>query len=379
MYFIEKTKDINFIKQFDYILFGAVLSLSIIGLFVLSSATKNMPDGARMMRVQIFSFVIGSLLALIISAIDYKVFKNVSVLLYLGSIFLLILVLFVGKGYETVGSRSWLVIPVFGSFQPAEFAKITFVVFVSVFLERIKDGQGNKKDIVKFVIYSVLPTLLVGLQPDYGTAFVFVFTFFIMIFVFGIKYKYIFITAGLFLLSTPLLWFYVLNEPRKNRIREFLFPGQDELGTSFQSERAKMTIGSGRIFGKGLYQGIQTQSNGVPVKESDMIFTVIGEELGFIGCIIVVILVFIILFRCLHIARSARDYYGSYVVAGLTGMLGFYFIQNIGMCLQLMPVTGLPLPFVSQGGSAMITNFILIGVILSVSMRRKRGMFFTQQ
>jgi rod shape determining protein RodA len=357
------------------LLFTAVLILTGIGLLVLSSATKNMPAGPRIMKVQIFSVVLGIILAVIISAIDYKGFKNISVVLYLGSIFLLLLVLLIGEGYEAVGSRSWLRVPLVGTFQPSELAKISFVLYVSILLERIKETPEEKKNIAKFIFYSALPIVLVGLQPDYGMAFVFILAFFTLLFIFGIKYKYIFTAAAVFLLSTPIIWFFALNEPRKNRIREFLFPGQDELGTSFQTDRARMTIGSGQIFGKGLYKGIQTQSGGVPVKESDMIFTVVGEELGFIGSIIVVILILIIILRCLHIARSSRDDYGSYVVAGLAGMLGFQFIQNIGMCVQLMPVTGLPLPFVSQGGSAMITNFISIGIILSVSMRRKRGMF----
>ena len=136
-----------------------------------------------------------------------------------------------------------------------------------------------------------------------------------------------------------------------------------------------MAIGSGQIFGSGLYKGMQTQNDGVPVKESDFIFTVIGEELGFIGAIVVLILIFCILLRCIYIARNSRDLFGSYMVIGITAMLGYQFLQNIGMCVRLVPVTGIPLPFVSAGGSAMVTNYIAIGIALSVSVRRKKAIF----
>lgn len=387
MYFVEKTKGVNYLKHFDYILFISVLMLSAIGLIVLNSATRTISGGRSMMIVQIISLVIGIIASLIISALDYKTFKTMGCFLYIITIGLLVYVLFKGVGYEEVGSNSWIIIPIIGSFklsfQPSEMMKITYIILLSTFLERMKEGQDVNKNIVKLIIYMLIPLGLLIKQPDYGMAMVFIVAFFSMLYIYGVKYKYIFITAGTFALTVPFLWFFALNDKRKQRILEFIFPGADPGGASYQLDKAQIAIGSGQIYGSGLYKGIQTQTppniGGVPVRESDMIFSVIGEELGFIGSVIIMALLLLIILRCIYIAKNSRDYYGSYLVIGLTSMLAFQSLQNIGMCLRLVPVTGLPLPFISAGGSAMVTNYVSIGIILSVSMRRKRAMFANQQ
>jgi len=387
MYFVEKSKGVNYIKHFDYILFISVLILSAVGLVVLSSAVRTVPGGRGMMIIQIVSMVIGIIASLIICAFDYNSFKTIGFLLYVITLGLLVYVLFKGVGYEEVGSNSWIIIPVIGgfslSFQPSELGKITYVILLSTFLERMKEGQDTNKNIIKLIVYMLLPIGLLIKQPDYGMTIVFIVAFFTMIYIFGIKYKHIFFTAGTILFTTPFLWLFALNDQRKQRILEFIFPGADPGGSSYQIDKAQIAIGSGQIYGSGLYKGIQTQTppqiGGVPVRESDMIFSVIGEELGFIGSILIIVLLIFIILRCIYVAKNSRDFYGSFLVIGLTGMLAFQFLQNIGMCLRLVPVTGLPLPFISQGGSAMVTNYISIGIILSVSMRRKRAMFLNQQ
>lgn len=379
MYFVEKTKGINYFKQFDYLFFGSVLILSLVGMMVLSSAVKNEQNNS-VLFTQGASIAIGIVLALLISVIDYKDFKTIGIVLYAVSLLLLVVVLFKGVGLEEWGAKSWLQIPIIKqTIQPSEIAKITFVVITAVFFERIKEKQSSFKDVIKLVIYAAVPIALILRQPDIGTSLVFMFMFAVMIFICGIPYRYIFITVGTFLASAPLLWFFVLAEYQKNRIRVFLNPESDPLNNGFQVIRAKLAIGSGQLFGKGLYQGIQTQSNGVPINDSDFIFTVIGEEFGFIGAIVVIVLILVILLRGLMIARISRDSYGSFLVVGLISMMGFHFIENIGMCIGVLPVTGIPLPFVSKGGSAMITNFIAVGIILSVSMRRKRAIFNSSQ
>jgi rod shape determining protein RodA len=386
MYFVEKIKGINYVKQFDYSLFISVIILSIIGLVVLNSATLSMSGRESIMKTQIASLVIGIIASLVISAFDYSNFKSVALIIYLVSVGLLMLVLFVGFGYKEVGSKSWLIIPVKNyniSFQPAELSKITIVILISCFLEKIKERQEVGKNIAKLVIFFFIVVGLIIKQPDYGMAVVFFVALFIMIYICGVRYKYLFITAGAVLFTTPFLWFFALNDDRKKRILEFIFPGYDPEGASYQLERAQIAIGSGKIYGSGLYKGIQTQTppqvGGVPVRESDMIFTVIGEELGFVGSVLVIALIVFIIIRCIYIAKNSRDNYGALLVTGLTGMMAYQSLQNIGMCVRLLPVTGLPLPFVSAGGSAMITNYISIGIILSISMRRKRAMFSSQQ
>ncbi|RCX16567.1 rod shape determining protein RodA [Anaerobacterium chartisolvens] len=378
MYSVEKTKGISFIKSFDYILFITVLTLSAIGLVVLYSATLSFENGDSMVLKQGLALAIGIVMALVISLVDYKDFKIIGIVFYVISVVLLVYVKFRGVGAETWGSNSWMQIPVFGSFQPSEIAKITFIVVISTFLERIKEGQGGK-NIAKFLIYSAIPIGLVILQNDFGMSMVFIFVFFVMLFICGLPYKYM---LGAFIAAIPcgvFTWIFLLNDKRRDRIRFFFNPEDDQSNAGFQVLRSIRAIGSGQIFGKKLFQGIQTQRGTVPVKESDFIFTVIGEELGFIGSAIVVIIIFFLLLRCVYIAKNSRDLYGSFLVTGLTAMMGFNFVENIGMNIGIFPITGLPLPFVSQGGSAMITNYIAIGIILSVSIRRKRSIFNSSQ
>jgi rod shape determining protein RodA len=390
MYFVEKTKGFNFFKQFDYSLFLAVVLLSGIGMAVLTSATRVMPGGAKNMIelfpgfeinkiviTQAIGLMIGIVASLVISSIDYKDFRNLGILLYLFGIVLLVLVLIPGIGVEKQGARSWFELPVMGSFQPAEIVKIAFIIFTSIFFERIKDGQKEKKyNKLKLLIYTVLPIGLVLKQPDAGTAMVFMFAFAVMVFICGVPFRYIFITLGTAFASAPFLWMYVLKEHQKKRFYSFLTPEKYAQGDAYNVIKSKIAIGSGQIWGQGLMQGRQTQYEaGVPVKESDFIFSVVGEELGFIGAALILILIFFILLRCIYIARNSRDTYGAFLVVGLTGMMAFHFIENISMSMGLLPVTGIPLPFVSQGGSSMIANYVAVGVILSVSMRRKRVIF----
>lgn len=384
MYFVEKTKGINYVKQFDYPLFAAVLFLSVIGIVALKSAIGD-PGITSTWLKQLICLFIGVVLAITISALDYKDFKTLGIILYIISMLMLVLVL-TPAGVERNGSQSWIVMPLIGQFQPSELAKVAFAVVVPIFLERIKDGKDTGKNIVKLLIYSMLPIGLVLLQPDVGTALVFVFSFVTVLFIFGIPYRYFFIAIGAFAAAAPIMWFFILPMNKfkhiRDRITTFIFPETDILGKGLQVYRSKMTIGSGQLFGKGLFHGIQTQNSSsisssfnVPEKQTDFIFSVIGEEMGFIGSVLVIALIFFILFRCIYIAINSRDAYGSYMVIFIAAMLGFHFIENIGMCIGVLPVTGIPLPFVSQGGSSLLTNYLNIGILLSVSMRRKKTIF----
>lgn len=327
MYFVEKTRGINLVKQFDYSLFIVVLLLSAIGLFVLSSATLVMPNGASgssIMRTQVMSLILGIIISLLVSSIDYKDFKYSGIFLYLITSVLLLLVLFKGFG-QNLGSTSWLRIPGLGQMQPSEIAKITFIMVVAIFLERIKDGSKDKSNYFKLVLYSVIPIALVLAQRDYGTTIVFIFILFIMLYICGIPYKVILLMSGLMVASFPLFWIFALNEKRKDRIRVFLSPELDPLGSGFNVIRSKTAVGSGQLFGKGLYEGIQTQHNGVPVKESDFVFSVVGEELGFIGCSVIVILMLFILLRCIYIAKKLKGFLWSIYCGGIRRHVGFSF------------------------------------------------------
>ncbi|HEX2944606.1 MAG TPA: FtsW/RodA/SpoVE family cell cycle protein [Clostridia bacterium] len=382
MYFVEKTKGINYAKQFDYPLFAAVLLLSVIGIVALKSAIGD-PGITGTWLKQLICLFIGIVIAITISAIDYKDFKTLGIIFYIASIMMLVLVLFIGD--ERNGSKSWLPVPVINSFQPSELAKVAFAVVVPIFLERLKDGKDIGKNVFKLLVYSMLPIGLVLLQPDVGTAMVFIFSLIAVLFVYGIPYKFFLMAIGAFAAAAPVLWFFILPMDGfrhiRDRIMTFIFPETDLLGKGLQVYRSKMTIGSGQLFGKGLFHGIQTQNSSsvssfsVPEKQTDFIFSVIGEELGFIGSILVIALIFFILFRCIYIAINSRDAYGSYMVIFIASMFAFHFIENIGMCIGVLPVTGIPLPFVSQGSSSLVTNYINIGILLSVSMRRRKTIF----
>jgi rod shape determining protein RodA len=375
MYSVEKLRTPNPYKRFDYTLFIAVLVLSAIGLIVLSSAVKDRPG---IFKAQVLALIMGIALSLILSAIDYKDLKVLSLFIFFGAMGLMVMVLLFGNG-DKLGNKNWINIAGF-SVQPSEYAKIAYIILASVFLERIKNSQEkNKSDIIKFIIYSCVAIGFVLLQKDLGTALVFSFIFFVFIYIVGIPYRYIFILCGGLMLSLPFIWVYVLNDKRRERILTFISPERDPQGGGYHVMMSKMAIGSGQLFGQGYGSGIQTQSGSVPVNESDFIFSVVGEELGFIGGIIIILLGLFIILRCIHIAKNASDSYGSFLVIGVTAMIAFNFIENIGMSIGVLPVTGLPLPFVSQGGTAMLAYYIAIGLVLSVSLRRKRNNFNSTQ
>jgi len=385
MYFVEKTKGTNYLKQFDYPLFVAVLLLTAIGLVALRSAIGEAEVTKTWLKQLIFACV-GVVMAITISAIDYKDFKTLGIILYLGSIMLLVLVLLVGD--ERHGARSWLEVPFVNmSFQPSELAKVAFAVVVPVFLERLKEGKDIGKNVIKLLIYAMLPIGLILLEPDVGTTTVFIFAFIVMLFIYGIPYKFFLAAMGTLAVAAPVFWFFVLPEKShiRHRILTFIFPETDLSGAGMQVYHSKLTIGSGQLFGKGIFYNIQAKSSGltssyyVPENQTDFIFSVIGEELGFVGSVFVVAIVFFILFRCIYIAMNSRDAYGSFLVICITSMLGFHFIENIGMCIGVLPVTGIPLPFVSQGNSSLLTNYLNLGLLLSVSMRRKKAIFNSSQ
>lgn len=372
--FSDKGKRKKF--KFDYILFISVVLLSIFGVIVLSSATSIMAGGTRMVMTQVVSMVLGIGICLAINFLDYNIFKSLSAFMYVFGILLLIGVLLFGV--EISGSRRWLMIPIIKmSIQPSELVKIFFILFISKHFEKLVK-KIDRITILKIVVFVAIPIFLILRQTDGGMAITYLFILCVITFVHGIPYKYIFAGIPAMIATLPIIWMFLLKDYHKRRIISFLDPSSDLQGAAYQVNRAEMTVGSGRFWGQGLFNGTQSQSlEGVPVKESDFIFTVIAEELGFIGCIILISLILLILFRCIYISWKSKDMYGSYVAIGITAMLAFNFIQNIGMNIALFPVSGIPLPFVSAGGSAIVTYYIAIGIVMSISMHSEKGMFNT--
>ena len=371
---VNKSTSTNFFKQFDYLLFLAVLALSAFGLVVLYSATRVMRNGSKIFIMQVICMLIGLIVAIVICRIDYTVYKVLGPFLYIGSMSLLLLVFL----FPPInGSRSWINFKLF-TFQPSELAKIVFVMIIAFFLERMEEERlTRRQNTIKALLYAIIPISLVIMQPDYGTCLVFIFIGFVMFFVAGLKYKYIMWTFAAAIISLPAMWFLFIEKNLyiKDRILTFLNPARDTLNAGYNVNNAKIAIGSGGWFGKGWINGNMTQTATVPVKESDFIFTVVGEEFGIIGCILVIALILFILLRCLYIAQNSRDKFGSYMVIGISALFAIHTFENIGMSIGIMPVTGIPLPFVSAGGTALIAYYAAIGIALSISLRRKRKLF----
>lgn len=263
------------------------------------------------------------------------------------------------------------------SIQPSEFAKITLILGLAKIICYFKEKKklDSPLSILAILLILALPVALVVKQPDYGTAMVMLAVAAFMIFVSGINYKYVIGAVLIVAVGLPLAYQYILPEHARSRIMVFLNPETDPQGAGYNIIQAKLAVGSGQMFGMGLLEGNQTQLGYLPMKVTDFIFAVISEEMGFLVSVLVVILFVLLVIRGYAIAKSAKDLYGSLIATGITTMYLAHFIENVGMNIGLMPITGIPLPFISYGGSAMLTNFIGLGLLLNISGRRDKKMF----
>ena len=371
---IEKNKGPSLIKNIDWFLLGVVISLNSLGVIAIKSVSTHLNEPSLFTK-QFVASMIGLACMVIIMMVDYKDFRFLSIPIYIGTIFLLVFVLLAGIGREEVGTNGWIDLgPI--SVQPSELGKITLVIVSAVFFERIKQGNGNLNYLWLLGSGGSLIGLVL-LQPDFGTSVVYIFMLAVMFFVFGIRYRTILIMMGAALISLPFLVFglfeKIFDSFQVGRILSFLNPEAYARDLGYQVRMAIRSIGSGMLL--GVEPGTEKAALNVPEAETDSIFAVIGEKWGFIGAIIVIALFVALLFRCLYISRYAKDQFGSYIVIGLMAMFLFHFIENIGMNLGLLPVTGIPLPFISYGGTSVVANYIAVGIIMNISMRRQRPMF----
>ncbi len=356
-------------KSIDKLLLFLVLGLSIIGLAAIFSATYSISGGTKFIIVQGGAFVIGLVVMYFMAAFDYENFGNQTKLIYAVCILLLTVVLFFGTG-DDVGTRGWIRFAGIG-IQPSELVKIGFVLTFAKHLERNEDDINKFLPFVGMLIHAGVMIGMVLLQPDYGTAMVYMFMFICMVYIAGLNYKIIFGAIGAFAAFAPIAWFFILKDYQKNRFLTFFNPEQDPANAGYQVMQSKIAIGSGEVAGRQLLQGPQTQLGILPAKHTDFIYGVIGEELGFIGAMLIIILLFTLVIKCFVTANNARTAYGKYICIGIGAMFLFQTFENIGMCMGVMPVTGIPLPFLSYGGSSMVTNLIAAGLVMSVAARKK--------
>ena len=356
------------LKAVDYYLVVPVLTMTIIGLYVLQRVlSKGYAAYPGNYYRQIVATVGGVICALIISLLDEHLLKVVGRIIYAAALFLLILVPIDGYSLAgTWGADSWLKLPVIGNFQPSELAKIGLVMLAADIFEQMHNKEITMlKGFGKMAAVYAPPMLLILAQPDFGTAMVIVFTFICMLFAWGVRYRYFLLAFSSFIvIVVPLVWTFYLKPYQKERILSLLFQGSSPQ-SEYNLQQSKMAIASGGLAGN--HTGILTP---VPVKESDFIFAAISEHMGFIGTTTVIILAFFFLCRSLYVAAKVKSKSASYMMTGFTGYFAFHFIENMGMAVGLLPITGIPLPFMSLGGTAMLINFIAFGVMLNISINR---------
>ncbi|SDG38113.1 rod shape determining protein RodA [Selenomonas sp. WCT3] len=358
----------------DLALLAATVGIVLMSLVIIGSATHiNTPSDDRywfVARQGIFALVNVGFAAFLLN-FDYKLLQGYGNKLYVFNLIMLLAVMFVGQ--SALGAQRWISIgPI--SIQPSEFSKIIMIVSLATMLEDRVGKLNTLHDLLPVAAYVGLPFLLVMKQPDLGTSLVFMAIFFGMVFACGINLR---ILGGIFatgIAMMPILW-HVLKDYQKMRIMVFMDPNVDPLGSGYHIIQSKIAIGSGLLFGKGLFEGTQSQLNFLPENHTDFIFAVVGEELGFIGVTFLLLLYLVVLWRGMCIARDASDMFGRLLAVGITSMLAFHVLVNVGMTLGIMPVTGIPLPLMSYGVSSLTTNILSITILMNIQLRKQKLLF----
>ena len=378
--------DRKLLKQIDWITIILVLTLVVIGLVSIASimASPFSGDEASLsdyleklnlnyVKRQAVNFLVGVAAFIIVIIFDYSFFKLVIKYAYVANVALLLVLFTVEK---TRGISGWFVFEAIDrAIQPAELCKICIIVLLAKIVSEGMDRDHGRLRSFKSILFALgicgLPTVLVMLQPDFGTAFVYLCILIFILFIARIGWGYIIAAAGALAVGLPLAYFFVMSDEQKYRIDVFLDPSLDLSNAGYNVFQSKVAIGSGQLYGKGYFSsGTLAQLRFVPERHTDFIFAGIVEGLGFIGGTLIILLYFLLVFRMLWIAFKAKDNFGTCLVAGVIGMLVAHVFENIGMTMGLMPVTGIPLPFLSYGGSNLLTNMIAIGIVENVCMRR---------
>ncbi len=365
--------DRRIIENFDWIIFISVVILCIIGILTIFSATRPpLDEGERppFYIKQMLWLFIAIIALLIFISFDYNRLKDFWIFLYIFGLILLIAVLFSGK--TAMGAKRWINLGFF-SFQPSEIFKIIFIISLSAYLSNKKTPLNVFDTLKTFFIFALIPFILIFKQPDLGTALLIIATTFIMLIYKGLPIRLLIFIVFLSFISLFFLWEILwegLKEYQKNRLIAFLDPTIDPKGIGYNITQSVITVGSGGLFGKGFLAGTQGPLKFLPEKHTDFIFPIFAEEWGFFGCLILLSLYFSIFYRTFKTAVVAKDNFGKYLALGFTSIFILYFFINIGMTIGIMPVVGIPLPFISYGGTALLANFIGIALVINVRMRR---------
>ena len=366
------------LRRLDWLLVVAATSLGVLGAVLVWSATRTRLEAAggdpqAFLKRHVLNLMIGLALGAVAALVDYRMLRAYAPIVYVASCLGLVAVL-TPLGSVINGSRSWIEVGAGFQIQPSEFAKVALVVGMAMILGEKRDGEDDPRDsdVVLVLALAAVPMGLIMLQPDLGTMMVFVFTILGVLAVSGAPARWI---AGLVILGVSAGWailhYNLLQDYQVARFTAFTNPGENLSTAGYNVNQARIAIGSGGFRGTGLFKGTQTTGQFVPEQQTDFVFTVAGEELGFIGAGLILLLLAIVLWRGIRIASSAGDAFGTLVASGVVSWFAFQSFVNVGMTLGIMPVTGLPLPFVSYGGSSMFATMIAIGLLCNVHMRSR--------
>jgi rod shape determining protein RodA len=385
------------VKRIDWTLIVVVLTLSVYGLVMIHSATRapestGLAPPSAFTQKQVLWLLVGLAAFCLTILFDYEKIARWQIPLYAGVMLLLGAVLAVGEA--PTGAASWIAI---GSFrlQPSELAKIAVILSLGSFVARHRDTVVTMPVVLKSFLIALLPVLLVLMQPDFGTALVIIAIWFGTLYLAGARGRHLSAVFVSGVLAFGLMWnldriplermrpaplgkalsHVRLKDYQKRRLTIFLNPQADPLGAGYHIIQSRVGIGSGELLGRGIFRGTQSRLRFIPERHTDFVFSVVGEELGLLGALAMLLLYFTLFWRGLRIALRARDPLGSLLAAGAISMLMFHTVVNIGMAVNIMPITGLPLPFVSYGGSNLLVSFIAFGLLQNVHVRRDKIIF----
>ncbi|MDF1616320.1 FtsW/RodA/SpoVE family cell cycle protein [Petrocella sp. FN5] len=364
-------------KRFDYVLVLLIALLGIIGIVAIGSATRvYSPDGtSEVVNKQMIGYILGFCMLLFFAFFDYHWLGKLAIPIYIFSILLLSLVLVAGASANN--AVRWIDLGPF-RLQPSEFAKIFLVLVLAKYFDKFESRINQWYIILGSILLTLVPTILIIRQPDLSTGLIMFLILAFIIYVSGISYLYV-VGASAVLIPSALIGLWYIQQPDQtllkgyqvNRIISLIRPDSVDPSLLMQTNNSIQAIGSGRIFGKGLYLGKVNQYDYLPEPQTDFIFSIIGEEFGFFGCTIVILLLFILILKCLWIAKDASDLFGKLIITGVVAIITYQSFINIGVTIGIVPNTGIPLPFISAGLSSLMANMIGMGIILNIGMQRK--------
>lgn len=354
-------------RTWDIGLAIAVILLVIFGTVIIYSITYN--QETNFVLNQLLYAGVGVTVLLGLTFLDYRALGTATISLYILGVIALLLLLIPGIGKEIGGSTRWYDLG-FVQFQPSEIFKIILIITLAKYYSS-RATQLKLRHLFEGLLITLIPAVLVVLEPDLGTTLVYFVIYFVILFSTASRKIYFYIISAFSVIVLPLVWFFVLQGYQQERILSFLNPQNNPFGSGYSVLQSIIATGSGSLFGRGLGHGPQSQLNFLPAQETDFIFASTAEQLGFIGALVLLGLLFIVIFKAITISRLSRDQFGAFVATGIVGMLVFQVVVNVGMNVGLMPITGIPLPFVSYGGSSLITSMVAIGILESIHMRHK--------